>query len=140
MDEIQNKLGTRAKIGLLATTGTVQTGIYGDKANAMGLPMFVPDDVHQERVMAAIYGPQGAKAGYTNGICREDLISAAEYLVKTHGCNCLILGCTELPLILDESDDFEVAGSRVIVVDPTAALARKVVKTAEDAYAATGIR
>ncbi|OLA94700.1 MAG: aspartate racemase, partial [Sutterella sp. 54_7] len=94
LDEIQNKLGTRAKIGLLATTGTVQTGIYGDKANAMGLPMFVPDDVHQERVMAAIYGPQGAKAGYTNGICREDLISAAEYLVKTHGCNCLILGCT----------------------------------------------
>ena len=140
LDEIQNKLGTRAKIGLLATTGTVQTGIYGDKAKAMGLPMFVPDDVHQERVMAAIYGPQGAKAGYTNGICREDLISAAEYLVKTHGCNCLILGCTELPLILDESDDFEVAGSRVIVVDPTAALARKVVKTAEDAYAATGIR
>ena len=43
-------------------------------------------------------------------------------------------------MILDESDDFEVAGSRVIVVDPTAALARKVVKTAEDAYAATGIR
>ena len=88
---------------------------------------------------------KGLGAGVTDtwendGICREDLISAAEYLVKTHGCNCLILGCTELPLILDESDDFEVAGSRVIVVDPTAALARKVVKTAEDAYAATGIR
>ena len=63
LDEIQNKLGTRAKIGLLATTGTVQTGIYGDKANAMGLPMFVPDDVHQERVMAAIYGPQELKLG-----------------------------------------------------------------------------
>ena len=105
----------------------------------MGLAMFVPDAEHQERVMAAIYGPKGAKAGYTDGVCREDLLSAAEVLVRDHGCNCLILGCTELPLILDESDDFEVAGAHVVVIDPTAALARKVVKTAEEAFERTGI-
>lgn len=102
----------------LATSGTVQTGIYGDKAKALNLPMFVPDEVHQERVMAAIYGPLGAKAGYTDGQCREDLVSAAEYLVKTYDCNCLILGCTELPLILDECDGFDCAGKKVCVVDP----------------------
>lgn len=140
LDEIREKLGDRAKIGLLATSGTVRTGIYGEKAKAMGMPMFVPDAPHQERVMAAIYGPKGAKAGFTDGICREDLLSAAEELVKTHGCNCLILGCTELPLILDESDDFEIAGTRVTIVDPTAALARRVVRTAEAAFAETGIR
>ena len=140
LDEIKAKLGVAAKIGLLATTGTVQTGIYSKKAEAMGLAMFVPDAEHQERVMAAIYGPKGAKAGYTDGICREDLVSAAEYLVKTYGCNCLILGCTELPLILDESDDFDVAGKSTVVIDPTAALARKVVKTAEADFEKTGIR
>lgn len=139
LDEIKAKLGDKARIGLLATTGTVQTGIYSDKAKAMGLAMFVPDAEHQERVMAAIYGPKGAKAGYTDGVCREDLLSAAEVLVRDHGCNCLILGCTELPLILDESDDFEVAGAHVVVIDPTAALARKVVKTAEEAFERTGI-
>lgn len=140
LDEIKAKLGDKARIGLLATTGTVQTGIYGKKADAMGLPMFTPGAENQERVMAAIYGPKGAKAGFTDGVCREDLLAGAEELVREHGCNCLILGCTELPLILDESDDFEVAGAHVVVIDPTAALARKVVKTAEASFEKTGVR
>ncbi len=140
LDEIAAKLGEKARIGLLATTGTVRTGIYGEKAKAMNLAMFTPGAERQERVMAAIYGPKGAKAGYTDGVCREDLLSAAEELVREHDCNCLILGCTELPLILDESDDFEVAGKRVVVIDPTAALARRVVRTAEEAFEKTGVR
>lgn len=130
LDEIARKLGETARIGLLATSGTVQTGIYSGKAQSMGLPMFVPDHEHQERVMASIYGPKGAKAGYTDGICKEDLLSAAKYLVEKYDCNCLILGCTELPLILDESDDFEIAGKHVMVIDPTASLARRVVAEA----------
>ena len=130
LDEIARKLGETARIGLLATSGTVQTGIYSEKAQSMGLPMFVPDHAHQERVMASIYGPKGAKAGYTDGICKEDLLSAAKYLVEEYDCNCLILGCTELPLILDESDDFEIAGKHVMVIDPTASLARRVVAEA----------
>ena len=140
MEEIKAKLGDKARIGLLATSGTVQTGIYGDKAKTLNLPMFVPDELHQERVMAAIYGPLGAKAGYTDGQCREDLVSAAEYLVKTYDCNCLILGCTELPLILDECDDFVCAGKEVCVVDPTSALARKVVRIATETNKARGTR
>ena len=140
LNEIKAKLGDQARIGLLATSGTIRTGIYGDKAKAMGIPLFVPDEAHQQRVMASIYGPQGAKAGFTDGICREDLLSAAEYLVKTYDCNCLILGCTELPLILDESDAFDVAGKQVVVVDPTAALARRVVAIAEKATAERGVR
>jgi len=132
MDEIAAKFGDKARVGLLATTGTVKTGIYTKKAEAMGIAMFVPDAAHQERVMAAIYGPKGAKAGYTDGVCRDDLVSAAEYMVKTYDCNVLILGCTELPLILDEGD-MEVAGKTVFIIDPTSALARRVVKTAQEA-------
>ena len=139
MEEIQRKLGKDARIGLLATSGTIQTCIYAEKAKAMGMPIFTPDEKHQARVMAAIYGPQGAKAGYTDGVCREDLVSAAEYLVKTYDCNCLILGCTELPLILDEDDHFPVAGKTVCVVDPTAVLARKVVEVALETNRQRGI-
>lgn len=138
LEEISAKLGSEARIGLLATRGTVQSRIYADKAQAMGLPMFVPDEARQDRVMAAIYGPQGAKAGFVDGVCREDLLSGAEYLVRTYDCNCLILGCTELPLILDESDAFSVAGREVILIDPTAALARKVVRIAMEKNKAAG--
>ena len=99
----------------------------------------MPDDEHQARVMAAIYGPQGAKAGFTDGVCHDDLMSAAEYLVKTHGCNVLILGCTELPLILDEGDAV-IAGKEVFIIDPTSALARRVVKEAKKVEAERGVR
>ena len=139
MDEIQAKYGKSAKVGLLATSGTVKTGIYSVKSLAMGIPMVAPDQPHQELVMRAIYGPKGAKAGFTDGQCREDLLSAAEYLVEKHGCNVLILGCTELPLILDEGD-MEIAGRTVFVIDPTSALARKVVKCAEESFARSGVR
>ncbi len=138
LEEIQAKLGKDARIGLLATRGTVQSRIYAEKAEAMGLPMFVPDEERQDRVMAAIYGPEGAKAGFTDGVCRDDLMSGVEYLVRTYDCNCLILGCTELPLILDESDAFPVAGKSVMMIDPTAALARKVVKIALEKNKAAG--
>lgn len=139
MDEIKAKYGEAARVGLMATTGTVRTGIYGDKAKDMGVAMFVPDEAHQERVMSAIYGPQGAKAGFTTGVCYDDLMSAARYLVETYDCNVLILGCTELPLIFKEGDT-KIAGKDVFIIDPTSALARKVVKIAESTIAERGVR
>ena len=140
MQEIKAKFGDNARIGLLATTGTMQTGIYSEKAKAMDIPLFTPDEENQKKVMAAIYGPKGAKAGFTDGQCHDDLCAAADYLVRTYDCNCLILGCTELPLILHECDDFECAGKVVTIIDPTSALARKVVATAEESYRQLGIR
>lgn len=138
MEEIREKFGDKAVIGLMATTGTVKSGLYGEKAKAMGMPMYVPDEEHQKRVMAAIYGPKGAKAGYTDGVCYDDLLSAAEYLVKTYGCNVLILGCTELPLIMKEGYA-TIAGKEVFIIDPTSALARRVVKTAQEAVRERGV-
>lgn len=140
MQEIKAKFGDNARIGLLATTGTIQTGIYSEKAKAMDIPLFTPDEENQEKVMAAIYGPKGAKAGFTDGQCHDDLCAAADYLVRTYDCNCLILGCTELPLILHECDDFECAGKVVTIIDPTSALARKVVATAEESYRKLSVR
>lgn len=139
MEEIHAAMGEKAVIGLLATTGTVKTELYADKARALGMPLFTPDDEHQALVMNAIYGPLGVKAGFTEGQCREDLLKAAEYLVKNFGCNCLILGCTELPLILEEAEAFEIAGQPVRITDPTAALARKVVETAKSTEKARGL-
>lgn len=138
MDEIKAKLGDKARIGLMATRGTVQSGIYSAKAKAMDLPLFVPDEPNQDKVMDAIYGPVGVKAGITTGKCHDELVAAAEYLVKTYDCNVLILGCTELPLILDEGD-MEIAGKKVFIIDPTSALARKVVRLAQEETEKRGV-
>lgn len=130
LDAIKAKFGDKARVGLLATSGTIATGIYSQKAEKMGMKMFTPDEDHQKSVMNAIYGPKGAKAGFTTGECYDDLYRGAKYLVDTYDCNVLILGCTELPLIFHETDDFKVGDKTVSIVDPTATLARKCVEIA----------
>lgn len=129
ISEIWVKFAKAARIGLLATSGTIASGLFGKKAEEMKLKLFVPDEDHQKLVMSSIYGPHGAKAGFTGGQCREELLEAARYLVKNHDCNVLVLGCTELPLILEEGY-MDVEGKQVFIIDPTCALARKVVMVA----------
>lgn len=130
LEEIKQKFGEKAVIGLMATDGTCETGIYSNKADEMGLKCVRPDPEYQKYVMEAIYGEKGVKAGYTTGLCRDQLLEAAKHLVKDKAATVLILGCTELPLILDEDDNFDIDGHKVAIVDPTSAVARKVVTIA----------
>lgn len=82
--------------GLLATDGTVQTGIYQRCFEGTGIQLLTPDQTGQEAVMDMIY--QGVKAGrrdYDAGAAR----TAMEALLR-QGAETLILGCTELPLAI----------------------------------------
>ncbi|HNX30231.1 MAG TPA: amino acid racemase [Holophaga sp.] len=118
------------EVGLLATDGTVKSRIYQEIAEQHGLHLSTPDEPYQRRVMEAIYGASGVKSGFTTGKCEEDLRAALEHLVRDKGATVAILGCTELPLIMAQSDDCLVAGRHVAVVDPTEILARKCVELA----------
>ena len=108
------------QIGLLATTGTIQSGVYKDVIEKADLSLLTPDEPTQARVMTAIYGEKGVKAGYRNGECADALMSAINHL-SDKGAEVIILGCTELPLI-------ELPGSielSVPLFDPSAVLARR---------------
>ena len=113
-------------IGLLATNGTVKSGVYHDVVAKAGFPLLVPDQENQALVMEAIYGEQGVKAGFTEGLCVDDLQRALASLVW-RGAEVIILGCTELPLLIGQNDAFPVAGKNVVILDPTEILARKCV-------------
>ncbi len=54
-------------IGLIATTGTVRSGIVARPFEAAGFEVIVPSARDQERLMTAIYGKKGLKAGVTGG-------------------------------------------------------------------------
>jgi aspartate racemase len=114
-------------VGLLATSGTVRSGVYRDAAAKAGLRLLVPDDEHQALVMNAIYGPKGAKAGFTEGECVDDLRRALASLAE-RGAEVIILGCTELPLLLAADEAYRVAGKTVAVLDPTEILAKRCVR------------
>jgi len=124
---IRRNHGTCRKIGLLATSGTIGSRVYHDAIGNAGFELLVPDEEYQSRVMNAIYGPKGVKAGFIEGECVEDLLRALTSLVL-RGAEVIILGCTELPLLLEQNENFPVAGKTVVVLDPTEILARKCVQ------------
>jgi aspartate racemase len=121
-------------MGLLATSGTIASGVYRTAARAAPFELIVPSDAGQQRVMRAIYGEHGIKAGHTTGACRDDLAAAIAELAR-RGATVIILGCTELPLVLPQQSGFDAAGVAVDLVDPTLVLARRCIERA--GYATT---
>jgi aspartate racemase len=113
-------------VGVLATSGTVESGVYEKALTPQGLQQVVPDPHLQARVMEAIYGKEGVKAGYTTGQCQSDIAAAIEGFIS-QGVEVVILGCTELPLLLPQTEFVGVNGTPVRLVDPTDLLARQCV-------------
>lgn len=119
-------------VGLLATSGTVASGVYADAAARAGVEIMVPDADHQALVMNAIYGASGVKAGFTEGQCKADLRAAIDHLAA-RGAGVVVLGCTELPLLFPQAESFEAAGRSVALLDPTLLLAAACVRHANAA-------
>jgi aspartate racemase len=91
------------RIGIIATTGTVRSGILARPFEATGFEVIVPTAKGQARVMSAIYGKKGIKAGVTAGPPREILLEVARELIHS-GAEAVIAGCTEVPLVLRPGD------------------------------------
>ena len=89
--------------GLLASAGTVVSRIVHDAFEAAGIEVLVPPPREQKRVMEAIYGKKGIKAGVTTGPPRKAVLDVAAGLIRA-GAHGIVAGCTELPLVLDEDD------------------------------------
>lgn len=99
--------------GLLATDGTVETGVYQKCFDGSGITLITPEREGQAAVMDVIYN--GVKAGDTT----HDVSAfrrACEGLLA-QGAQTLILGCTELP------PAFEMYALDYPAVDPTLELA-----------------
>ena len=119
-------------IGLLATSGTVETGIYQKRAE--GRQWMVPDQASQrDEVMAGIY--QGVKAGEID-LGRERLRSAAQKLAD-NGADAILLACTEIPLVLQHGDIRNARGEPVPLIDTLEAQAREAIARARVPIPAT---
>lgn len=106
-----------SRVGILATTGTITTGLFQTELSSSGISSIVPaPDEQQSLVMDAIYGVDGIKAGYIDGSPKSKLITAANQLVEM-GAEVLIAGCTEVPLALKSAD------ISVLLIDPIEVLA-----------------
>ena len=109
------------KIGLLATTGSIRGEIYQKYFKSVGVEVILLSDKDQEElVMGSIYGDVGIKAGKKN-LPKKKLKRAAEKLIEM-GAEGVVLGCTEIPLVLKQKD-FDVR-----LYDPMDLTAKEIVK------------
>lgn len=77
--------------GILATDGTIRTGLYQKECASVGMEAVAPDPETQKLVMSIIYDEikQGEKGS-------RDKFAHIDRAVRGMGCDCAILACTEL--------------------------------------------
>lgn len=82
------------QVGILATDGTIASGVYQAALLEFGLEPILPPKLIQEKVMSIIY--DYVKAG--KEISRE-LWQPIEDAMCELGCDRIVLGCTELSIV-----------------------------------------
>lgn len=110
-------------VGILATDGTIRTGLYQKALEARGLTPWTPPAEIQKEVMHQIY--DRVKKGLP---CDRESWARIEAACRAAGCAAVVLACTELSVI--KADE----GLEDWYVDPMETLARKVIETAGKTY------
>lgn len=109
------------RLGLTGTRWLVESEVYPEKLAARGLDYVRPSDAEREEVsriimdelVAGVFKPDGV--AYLQGVIGR---------LKDAGCDAVILGCTELPLIISD------ANSPLPTLDSTRLLARAALRRA----------
>lgn len=109
-------------VGLLATDGTIQSGLYDRVLKSHGIRVLYPSKECQKHVMDIIY--LGVKAS-NYGIDLTDFYQTIDELEQA-GAQTLILGCTELPVA------FSMFSINRRHIDPTLVLAKCAIKMASE--------
>jgi len=117
---VARRPGLRAA-GVLATEGTVASGVYQRSLEAAGVRALVPDAAGQAVVTGVIY--DGVKAGAPVDL--PGLLAVAEGLLAD-GAEVVLLGCTELSVVAEAGGLLDDAR----FVDSLDALARSTVSRA----------
>jgi len=114
----KKKCKKNSKIGLLATEGTLKTGVYNKIFDKDYKLIFPNQDLQTESVNKAI---KLVKLGNVKAASKI-IEPAIKYLIKKK-CKKIILGCTELPIAIFAYKSFKKVKSSKIFLDPNLILA-----------------
>ncbi|UJF15279.1 amino acid racemase [Jeotgalibaca sp. MA1X17-3] len=93
--ELKKKM-KKGKVAVLATEGTICSGVYEKELQESGFEVYIPDRALQEKVNNLIYRDV-KKYGFLNTELYLDILQQT----KEAGCQAVLLGCTELSLLYD---------------------------------------
>jgi len=111
--------------GILATQATLEMQLYHRALTRRGIAVVQPSAAEEAVVMTAIHA---VKAGDLDTGVRASVRAVAATLVA-RGAGAIVLGCTELPLVVGSGD------ATVPVLDATEILARAALREAGGEYA-----
>jgi aspartate racemase len=111
------------RVGLLGTRWTMTGPVYARALETRGMERLVPDVAMRERLNDAIFDE--LCRGIFEPATTEVFLSAIDVL-RARGAECVILGCTEIPLIVTPEN------SPLPVLDSTRLLAKHAVAAALD--------
>ncbi|HMA10200.1 MAG TPA: amino acid racemase [Ramlibacter sp.] len=120
------------RVGLVGTRWLVESEVYPAHLAALGISCVRPDDNERAEIHRIIMDELVA------GVCKPQAIAYHVQVfahLKAQGCDAVILGCTEIPLIMND------ANSPLPTLDSTRLLARAALRRAVadgDSAAASG--
>lgn len=109
------------KVALLGTKWTMTGMVYSNAFMKNGLERFIPDEPDRTKINNAIF--EELCQGVFESDTIDHFIRTIESL-KNMGAECVVLGCTEIPLIIDSEN------SPLPILDSTRLLAEKAVQLA----------
>jgi len=122
VDHIADAMPQVRTIGILASSASIDTGLYQRPLADAGVVTLAPAPANQHLVMEAIFGDQGIKAGCVTSP-RQSLFAVGQTLIDS-GAEVVLAACTEVSLAFrDEPPPFP-------LVDPLILLAQTAVDRA----------
>jgi aspartate racemase len=102
-NHIKENLPHVNKVGVIASTGAVQSNIWKENLAEAGVQAVYLSDEEQEAYFTeAIYGERGIKRGCLREP-KEMLLKAGNRLIE-QGAQAILSSCSELPLVLSKKD------------------------------------
>ena len=95
------ELGVK-RLGLLGTAFTMQGDFFQKPFLAKGMSVVVPEPEDQHLIHRRLFTE--IELGIIKDTTRAELLAVARRMIDRHGIEALILGCTELPLILTKDE------------------------------------
>jgi aspartate racemase len=109
------------RLGLTGTSYLVESEVYPEKLSARGLEYVRPDARERSEINRIIFDE------LVYGVFRPEAVSTFQQIIgrlKEQGCDAVVLGCTEIPLIMND------ANSPLPTLDSTRLLARAALRQA----------
>ncbi len=109
------------RVGVTGTRYLVESEVYPERLTARGLEYVRPSAADRDEINRIIFDE------LVNGIFRPEAVATFQRVIgrmKADGCDAVVLGCTEIPLLVDDTN------SPLPTLDSTRLLARAALRRA----------